>query len=42
VTRNPNALWVVQQLREASAYRQPHRFYYSTETLSLAPMWFRL
>jgi len=26
VTRNPNALWVVQQLREAWAYRQPHGF----------------
>jgi hypothetical protein len=26
VTRNPNALWVVQQLREAWAYKQPHRF----------------
>src|SRR6266704_3060154 len=25
VTRNPNALWVVQQLREAWAYKQPHR-----------------
>ena len=26
VTRNPNALWVVPQLREAWAYQQPHRF----------------
>jgi putative transposase len=26
VTRNPNVLWVVQQLREAWAYKQPHRF----------------
>src|SRR5258708_25856356 len=26
VTRNPNALWVVQQLREAWVYKQPHRF----------------
>ena len=26
VTRNPNALWVVQQLREAWAYKQSHRF----------------
>src|SRR5580765_2398842 len=26
VTRTPNALWVVQQLREAWAYQQPHRF----------------
>jgi putative transposase len=26
VTRNPKALWVVQQLREAWAYQQPHRF----------------
>jgi hypothetical protein len=26
VTRNPNAIWVVQQLREAWAYKQPHRF----------------
>ena len=25
-TRNPNALWVVQQLREACAYKRPHRF----------------
>jgi hypothetical protein len=26
VTRNPNALWVVQRLRETSAYKEPHRF----------------
>ena len=26
VTRNPDALWIVQQLREAWAYKQPHRF----------------
>jgi putative transposase len=26
VTRNPNALWIIQQLREAWAYQQPHRF----------------
>ena len=26
VTRNPNTLWVAQQLREAWAYKQPHRF----------------
>ena len=26
VTRNPDALWVAQQLREAWAYKQPHRF----------------
>jgi len=26
VTRNPNALWAIQQLREAWAYKQPHRF----------------
>jgi putative transposase len=26
VTRNPSALWVVQQLREAWAYKQPNRF----------------
>jgi len=26
VTRNPSALWVVQQLREAWAYKQPCRF----------------
>ena len=26
VTRNPNVLWVVQQLREAWAYKQPHKF----------------
>jgi hypothetical protein len=26
VTPNPNAVWVAQQLREAWAYKQPHRF----------------
>jgi len=26
VTQNPNAVWVAQQLREAWAYTQPHRF----------------
>jgi len=26
VTRNPHVLWVVQQLREAWSYQQPHRF----------------
>jgi hypothetical protein len=26
VTRNPQALWVVQQLREAWSYKQPNRF----------------
>jgi len=26
VTQNPNAIWVAQQLREAWAYREPHRF----------------
>jgi putative transposase len=26
VTRNPNAFWVAQQLRDAWAYQQPHRF----------------
>ena len=26
VTRNPHAFWVVQQLREAWSYKQPHRF----------------
>jgi putative transposase len=26
VTRNPNALWVAQQFREAWAYKHPHRF----------------
>ena len=26
MTRNPHALWVVQQLREAWSYKQPHRF----------------
>jgi putative transposase len=26
VTRNPNALWIVQQLREAWAYKQSRRF----------------
>ena len=27
VTRNPNALWVVQQLREAWADTKPYRFW---------------
>jgi putative transposase len=26
VTRNPSALWVAQQLREAWSYKEPHRF----------------
>ena len=26
VTRNPNVLWVLQQLPEAWAYKQPHKF----------------
>ena len=26
VTQNPNAIWVAQQLREAWAFKQPHRF----------------
>src|SRR5260370_6333133 len=26
VTRNPDALWIVQQLREAWPYKEPHRF----------------
>jgi putative transposase len=26
VMRNPHVLWVLQQLREAWAYKQPHRF----------------
>ena len=26
VTRNPHAIWIVQQLREAWAYKQTHRF----------------
>ena len=26
VTRNPKALWTIQQWREAWAYQQPHRF----------------
>jgi putative transposase len=26
VTRNPNALWIIQQLREAWVNQQPHRF----------------
>src|SRR5271166_4726727 len=26
VTRNPHPLWIAQQLREAWAYKQPHRF----------------
>jgi putative transposase len=42
VTRNRQALWVVQQLREAWAYKQPHKFLLSTATPSLEPRWFRL
>ena len=34
VTRQPNALWIVLQLREAWGYDQPHRFRSSTETRS--------
>jgi hypothetical protein len=26
VTQHPDAVWVAQQLREAWAYKQPHRF----------------
>ena len=26
MTRNPHAIWIVQQLREAWSYKQPHRF----------------
>jgi putative transposase len=26
VTRNPHSIWVIQQLREARAYKQPYRF----------------
>jgi len=42
VTRNPNALWVVQQVREAWAYKELYRILLSTEMQSLAPRWFRL
>ena len=42
VTRNPTALWVVQQLREAWAYKQPHRFLLFDRTQSLEPRWFHL
>jgi putative transposase len=38
VTRNPQALWVGQQLREAWAYTEPHRFLLSTATQSLEPI----
>jgi hypothetical protein len=42
VTRNPHALWVVQQLREAWAYQQPHRFLLFDRDASLQPRCFRL
>ena len=32
ITRNPHAFWVVQQLREAWAYKQPHRFLFDRDT----------
>jgi hypothetical protein len=41
VARNPDALWIVQQLREAWAYSHTDSCY-SIETQSLAPMSFRL
>jgi putative transposase len=41
VTPNPNALWVVQQLREAWAYQQPDRFLLFDATQSLEPRWTR-
>jgi putative transposase len=42
VTPNPNALWVVQQLREAWTYQQPDRFLLFDATQSLEPMWTQL
>jgi putative transposase len=42
VTRNPNALWVVQQLRETWAYKEPHRFLLLDRDTSLEAMRFRL
>jgi hypothetical protein len=42
VTRNPHALWVVQQLREAGPTNSRADSCYSTATQSLTPMWFRL
>jgi len=38
VTRNPHALWIVQQLREAGPTSNRTDSCYSTETPSLAPM----
>src|SRR3984893_4330889 len=40
VTRNPNVLWVVQELRDAWAYKQTDSCYL-TETQSLELTWFR-
>ena len=42
VTRNPHALWVVQQLREVWAYQQPHRFLQIDRDSKFEPMWIRL
>jgi putative transposase len=46
VTRNPHALWLVQQLREAWAYKQPLRFLlfdrdakFGAEVLSAVRTW---
>jgi putative transposase len=38
VTRNPNALWIVQQMREAWSYAPAHRTCYSIATRNLAMM----
>jgi putative transposase len=42
VTRNPTALWVVQQLREAWAYKQPHKFLLLDRDAKFAAECFRL
>jgi hypothetical protein len=38
VTRNPHALWIVQQLREAWAHKEPHRFLLFDRDANWAPM----
>ena len=42
VTRNPNTLWMVQQLREGGPTSSRTDSCYLTETQSLEPMWFQL
>ena len=42
VTRNPHALWIVQQLREAWPYGPARRFLCSITTQSSELMWFRV